>query len=119
MKSVIAVPARLESSRLPRKVLADIGGKAMLQRVLEQCALSKQASEVLLCTDSEELRDIAKGWGFNTVMTPASCSSGTDRIAFAAPNIDADVIINVQGDQPFIDPNVIDAVATEFCTSYT
>jgi len=114
MKSVIAVPARLESSRLPRKVLADIGGKAMLQRVLEQCALSKLATEVLLCTDSEELRDIAKGWGFNTVMTPASCSSGTDRIAFAAPNIDADVIINVQGDQPFIDPNVIDAVATEF-----
>ena len=114
MKSVIAVPARLESSRLPRKVLADIGGKAMLQRVLEQCALSKQATEVLLCTDSEELRDIAKGWGFNTVMTPASCSSGTDRIAFAAPNIDADVIINVQGDQPFIDPNVIDAVANEF-----
>ena len=114
MKSVIAVPARLESSRLPRKVLADIGGKAMLQRVLEQCALSKQATEVLLCTDSEELRDIAKGWGFNTVMTPASCSSGTDRIAFAAPNIDADVIINVQGDQPFIDPQIIDALSDHF-----
>ena len=116
MRIVVAVPARLESSRLPRKVLADIGGKAMLQRVLEQCAKAQRPDDVVLCTDSEELRDIATTWGFRTVMTPASCSSGTDRIAHAAKEIEADVIINVQGDQPFIDPLVIDRVASECVT---
>lgn len=113
MKCVVAVPARLESTRLPRKVLADIGGKAMLQRVLERCAAATKPSEVVLCTDSPELRQISKLWGFRSIMTSSSCTSGTDRIASVVDEIDADIIINVQGDQPFINPEVIDLVIDE------
>ncbi len=113
MKCVVAVPARLESTRLPRKVLADIGGKAMLQRVLERCATAAKPNEVVLCTDSLELQQISKLWGFRSIMTSSSCTSGTDRIASVVDEIDAEFIINVQGDQPFIDPEVIDLVVDE------
>ncbi len=116
MRSVVAVPARLESTRLPRKVLADIGGKAMLQRVLERCAEACKPDEVVLCTDSPELQQISKSWGFRSIMTSPSCTSGTDRIASVVNEIDADIIINVQGDQPFIDPKVIDLVIHECVT---
>ena len=116
MKSIVAVPARLESTRLPRKVLADIGGKAMLQRVLESCASAKLPAEVVLCTDSIELQEISKTWGFRVIMTAPTCTSGTDRIASVADQINADVVVNVQGDQPFIDPNVIDKIISEFET---
>lgn len=116
MRSIVAVPARLESTRLPRKVLADIGGKAMLQRVLESCALAKLPAEVVLCTDSTELLEISTAWGFRTIITASTCTSGTDRIASVADQIDADVVVNVQGDQPFVDPNVIDEIISEFET---
>jgi len=114
MRSIVAVPARLESTRLPRKVLADIGGKAMLQRVLESCAMAKLPAEVVLCTDSTELLEISTAWGFRAIMTAPTCTSGTDRIASVAEQIDADIVVNVQGDQPFIDPNVIDEIISEF-----
>lgn len=86
----------------------------MLQRVLDQCATATRAHDVFLCTDSDELRDIASGWGYRTLMTPASCTSGTDRIALAAQQLDHDVIVNVQGDQPFVDPKMIDSVIADF-----
>jgi 3-deoxy-manno-octulosonate cytidylyltransferase (CMP-KDO synthetase) len=86
----------------------------MLQRVLDQCAKATRAHDVFLCTDSDELRDIASGWGYRTLMTPASCTSGTDRIALAAQQLDHDVIVNVQGDQPFVDPKMIDSVISDF-----
>ena len=86
----------------------------MLQRVLDQCAKATRAHDVFLCTDSDELRDIVSGWGYRTLMTPASCTSGTDRIALAAQQLDHDVIVNVQGDQPFVDPKMIDSVIADF-----
>ena len=86
----------------------------MLQRVLDQCAKATRAHDVFLCTDSDELRDIASGWGYRTLMTPASCTSGTDRIALAAQQLNHDVIVNVQGDQPFVDPKMIDSVIADF-----
>jgi len=86
----------------------------MLQRVLDQCAKATRAHDVFLCTDSDELRDIASGWGYRTLMTPASCTSGTDRIALAAQQLDHDVIVNVQGDQPFVDPKMINSVIADF-----
>lgn len=122
MHCVVAVPARLESSRLPGKVLADIGGKPMLQRVLERCARARDADAVVLCTDSEDLIDRAGSWGFAALLTSPSCESGSERLASVADqlvargggNAEDTLIINVQGDQPFIDPAVIDAMATEF-----
>ena len=125
-KCVVAVPARLQSSRLPNKVLADIGGKPMIQRVLERCRESSAVDTVVLCTDSQELQQRASAWGFPVLMTAESCSSGSDRIASVAdallalawgdttPVAEQTAVINVQGDQPFIDPQVIDAMAAEF-----
>ena len=125
-KCVVAVPARLQSSRLPNKVLAEIGGKPMIQRVLERCRESTAVDTVVLCTDSQELQQRAEAWGFPVLMTAESCSSGSQRIASVAdalmslawgdatPVADQTAVINVQGDQPFIDPQVIDAMAAEF-----
>ena len=84
-RSVVAVPARLASSRLPGKVLADIGGKPMIQRVLEQCAKADGPAEVVLCTDSEQLQQMAQDWGFSVLMTSSNCSSGSERIASVWP----------------------------------
>ncbi len=123
MQCVVAVPARLESSRLPNKVMADIGGRPMLQRVLECCRGARSPAAVVLCTDSDRLRQAAEDWGFPVLMTSPACSSGSDRLASVVDQLVAlaggsdpaqTVIINVQGDQPFIDPDVIDAMAEEF-----
>jgi len=131
-RCLVAVPARLESSRLPNKVMADIGGQPMLRRVLERCRQSRRAAAVVLCTDSDLLRQEAEAWGFPVLMTAASCSSGSDRLASVVealmalaaeatagpqsgpPDPARTVIINVQGDQPFLDPAVIDAMAEAF-----
>ncbi len=126
MRFVVAVPARLESSRLPSKVLADIGGKPMIQRVLERCALARRPAAVVLCTDSGDLLRAAEAWGFPALATSPACDSGSQRIASVLEAIVAlagapeeedraeTVIINVQGDQPFLDPAVIDAMADAF-----
>ena len=122
MRFVVAVPARLESARLPGKVMADIGGKPMLQRVLERCCQARCAATVVLCTDSQELIASATAWGVTAVATSSACTSGSERIASVAQHLltisastaSETVIINVQGDQPFIDPAVIDALAGEF-----
>ncbi len=126
MRFVVAVPARLDSARLPGKVMADIGGRPMIQRVLERCALARRPVAVVLCADSEALVTAAKGWGFPALLTSQDCSSGSERLASALEAIVAlaggqagaplseTVVVNVQGDQPFIDPEVIDAMAVEF-----
>jgi len=122
MHCVVAVPARLESSRLPGKVLADVGGKPMLQRVLEGCARASGPAAVVLCADSQYLIDCAAAWGFDALLTSPSCASGSERLASVADQLVArgggnatdTLIINVQGDQPFIEPEVIDAMADEF-----
>lgn len=134
-RSIVAVPARLSSSRLPGKVLADIGGKPMIQRVLEQCAKASGPVEVVLCTDSEQLQKLARDWGFSVLMTSPDCSSGSERIASVADQLvarawgetvdgwDSQVrkerltstaVINVQGDQPFLDPGVLTDMVKEF-----
>ena len=123
MRFVVAVPARLESSRLPGKVMADIGGKPMLRRVLERCRQARRPESVVLCTDSDDLLEHAAAWGFPAVATSPACASGSERIASVVERMVAlagggpaeqTVILNVQGDQPFIDPAAIDAMAAEF-----
>ena len=123
MRFVVAVPARLESSRLPGKVMADIGGRPMLRRVLERCRQARRPEAVVLCTDSDDLLEHAAAWGFPAVATSPACASGSERIASVVERMVAlaggapaeqTVILNVQGDQPFIDPAAIDAMATEF-----
>ena len=102
------IPARLESTRLPGKVLAEINGRPMLRHVYDRAKLAKLPSEVLIATDSEEIAQHARSWGARAVMTSADCSCGTDRIASMVDQLDAEIIINVQGDEPLIDPDLID-----------
>jgi 3-deoxy-manno-octulosonate cytidylyltransferase (CMP-KDO synthetase) len=122
MRCVVAVPARLESARLPGKVMADIGGKPMLQWVLERCRRARRPEAVVLCTDNDSLMRAAAEWGFAALATETACRSGSERIASVVDQVVAlggapaeqTVILNVQGDQPFVDPATIDALAEEF-----
>jgi 3-deoxy-manno-octulosonate cytidylyltransferase (CMP-KDO synthetase) len=116
LKFLVAVPARLESSRLANKVLADIGGEPMLKRVLDGAARAQRVHRVVLCTDSDELVTAARTWGYDALMTSPDCTSGSERIASVCDRFDADIVINVQGDQPFVDAAIIDAMADVFAS---
>lgn len=108
MKSIVAIPARLESTRFPRKLLVDINGHPMLWHVYQAVMRSESIESVWILTDSEEIFDIGSSWGANVLMTDKSCPSGTARIASVADKLDADLIINVQGDEPLIKSYVVD-----------
>ena len=108
MKIICIIPSRLASQRLPEKALADIHGKPMIQHVYERAKRSSMLTDVLVATDSERIESAVKKFGGNAVMTPVDIQSGSDRIAFAARSLDADIIVNVQGDEPLIEPGMID-----------
>ncbi len=112
MNNIVIIPARLGSSRLPRKVILDICGKPMIQHVYEAAKKAKNIDEVYIATDSKEVEDICKTFTSNIIMTSQDHESGTDRLAEAVQKIDAENIINVQGDEPLIDPNLIDELAS-------
>ncbi|MBM3390755.1 MAG: 3-deoxy-manno-octulosonate cytidylyltransferase [Betaproteobacteria bacterium] len=115
MSFKVVIPARYASSRLPGKPLADIAGKPMVVRVAERAALSG-ASEIMVATDHEDVRVAVAGHGFDAVMTRPDHPSGTDRIAEVVAHRgwgDDALVVNVQGDEPFIDPGLIDQVARE------
>ncbi len=115
MKVLCVIPARFSSSRLPGKPLADIAGKPMIQRVYERARLAERPAEVIVATDHELVFETVKGFGGKAVMTSPAHLTGTDRLAEVAKMYpDADVIINVQGDEPLIAPQVIDALAGVF-----
>jgi len=95
-------------------VLADIGGHPMLRRVLDGVSKAPSLAEVVLCTDSAEVADHARGWGYRVLMTSPDCSSGSERIASVIDQLQGDVIINVQGDQPFVDPDIVESMCAVF-----
>lgn len=110
MSVAIIIPARLQSTRLARKLLLDLGGKSVLQRTYEQALKAKRAQNVVIATDAVEIAAAASAFGARAIMTREDHPSGTDRIAEAAQSIEADVIVNIQGDEPEIDPDHIDAL---------
>jgi 3-deoxy-manno-octulosonate cytidylyltransferase (CMP-KDO synthetase) len=112
MKTVVAIPARLKSTRFPRKVLADIHGKPMLWHVCQGVSQAKMIDEIWVLTDSEEVYEAAGSWGIKTVMTAEDCPSGTDRIASVVSVLDAEIIVNVQGDEPTIAGSVVDLMVS-------
>lgn len=114
MRKIVVIPARLNSSRLPNKILLDLNGKTIVQKVYEQCKKAKNIDEVYIATDSLEVEHSCKNFTQNIIMTKNTHESGTDRIAEAVLNIECDIIINVQGDEPFINPNLIDLLADSF-----
>ncbi len=107
MKTVVVIPARYGSMRFPGKVLALLRGKPIVQWVWE-CAVKSKADQVLVATDDSRIMDAVTSFGGKAVMTSPDHPSGSDRIMEAVQNIDADVIINVQGDEPSMPPELID-----------
>lgn len=109
------IPARYGSTRLPGKPLAMIGDKPMIQRVYEQVSKATEIEQVIVATDDQRVYDAVVAFGGQAMMTRPDHLTGTDRLAeVAATHTEIDVIINVQGDEPLIDANVIDALAREF-----
>lgn len=106
---VVVIPARYDSSRLPGKPLADIGGQPMIRRVYEKAAAAPGVDAVLVATDDERIRAAVVGFGGVAVMTSPSHPSGTDRIAEAVAAVDAEIVVNVQGDLPLLDPGSVAA----------
>ena len=113
MKVIGIIPARYASSRFPGKPLVMIEGKSMIQRVYERAKASRMLDEVLIATDDERIAAHAKSFGADVVMTSGDHPSGTDRCyeAYHMYGKQADYILNIQGDEPFLDPVQIDELA--------
>jgi len=108
MRKIIIIPARYASTRLPGKPLREIGGKPIIQWVYEKAMESKLKDEVVIATDDERIRDGALAFGAVVAMTSPDCRSGTDRCMDAIQGRDADIIVNLQGDEPFIRADMVD-----------
>ena len=109
------VPARLNSVRLPRKILADLNGKPLIVHVMERALEAKSLDKVILAVDSEETIKTLEQYNFDMVLTSSNHVSGTDRIAEVIDEIpDAEIIINIQGDEPLIEADVIDSLVDSF-----
>ena len=111
LKVLGVIPARYMSTRLPGKPLADICGKPMIQWVWEQSKKSRNLSRVLVATDDERIQEAVLEFGGDCIMTPGDFDSGTDRVAWAVRSFSEEIIVNIQGDEPFIEPANIDLVA--------
>jgi len=115
MKILCVIPARYSSTRLPGKPLADIAGKPMIQHVYERAKMANRPATVLIATDHKLVYEAVESFGGQAMMTSPDHPTGTDRLAEVAENFpDVDVIINVQGDEPLIEPKVIDDLAAAF-----
>ncbi len=108
MKAVAVIPARYGSQRFPGKMLEDLGGKPLFVRTVERARQAKRLEGVLVATDDPRIAEAADRERIPVKMTRADHPSGTDRIAEAVAELDAEVIVNVQGDEPFMDPALID-----------
>ena len=107
-RTVAIVPARLASTRLPGKALIDIAGKPMVCWVAERARLARNVDRVIVATDSQQIADAVEARGFEAILTSAHHTSGTDRVAEVVAQIpDAEIVVNVQGDEPLISPETI------------
>lgn len=102
MNILAAIPARLQSSRFPEKILQKLGGIPVLQRVLHRVQLSGVFSHVVALVDDVRVQQLVREWGFEALMTDTKCNSGTERIVSILPKLPGDFIVNIQGDEPFI-----------------
>lgn len=106
---VAVIPARYQSTRLPGKPLALIDGKPMIEHVCRRAELARTVDAVVVATDDERIARAVDGFGHVAVMTRASHATGTDRLAEVAEHLRCDVVVNIQGDEPLIDPAAVDA----------
>jgi len=105
----VIIPARYKSTRFPGKSLIDINGKPMIIRVVEIACKAVGKENVFVATDDERISDVIENYGYNYIMT-TDCPSGTDRVAQASRLMEADIVLNVQGDEPLLNPNDIERV---------
>lgn len=116
MKITAVIPARFASTRFPGKALADIMGKPMVQHVYERTAQAGLVSDVIVATDDERIAEVVRAFGGRVEMTSKDHETGTDRLAEVAARCDADIIVNVQGDEPLIEPAMIDEAVAPLAT---
>jgi len=116
MKVVGIIPARYASTRFEGKALADLCGKPMIQHVYERSKQASSLDDVIVATDDERIFNVVKDFGGKVAMTSKSHPSGTDRIAEVARSLDAEIVVNIQGDEPLIQPAMIDEVVAPFMT---
>ena len=117
MRVVVIIPSRYGSTRFNGKPLANICGKPMIQWVCQRAMKARCVDSVYVATDDGRIRDAVHGFGGDVIMTSSKCRSGTDRVAEAAEWLDldrGDVVVNIQGDQPLVDPRCFDAVVQPF-----
>lgn len=114
LKYAVIIPARYKSSRFPGKPLVEICGKPMIQHVWQLCCEAVGADKVYIATDDDKIAVAVKDFGGQTIITSDTCLTGTDRLAEANQQLDCDFIINVQGDEPLINPNDIRSVIDEY-----
>jgi 3-deoxy-manno-octulosonate cytidylyltransferase (CMP-KDO synthetase) len=117
--AIAVIPARYDASRLPGKALADIGGRPMIEHVYRRTASARSIQSVIVATDDERIFRVVHAFGGVARMTSPSHQSGTDRIAEIASGLDAAVIVNVQGDEPLIEPEMIDEAVAPFSADST
>ena len=136
IKSVIVIPARIDSKRLPKKILKNIGDEPLIKKVLTQCISEFKKKEIIICTDSMDVISLTEKWGYKSIITSNKCTSGTERISSALKEIikyswekdnisDSEyinlakktLIINVQCDQPFLDPKILKKIKEIFLRS--
>jgi 3-deoxy-manno-octulosonate cytidylyltransferase (CMP-KDO synthetase) len=117
MKITAIIPARYASTRFPGKALADIGGKPMIQHVYERTLKASLVSRVIVATDDRRIAEAVTRIGGEAVMTSDAHETGTDRLAEVAQGLDSDLVVNVQGDEPLIDPAMIDQAIEPFLGS--
>ena len=111
-KVVVVIPARYGSTRLPGKPLVLLAGKSMIQRVYERAKLSERASQVIVATDDERILKAVEGFGGEARMTRPDHRTGTERVAEVAAHVTGEVFVNVQGDEPLLDPAAVDTAVT-------
>lgn len=116
MKSIGIIPARFASSRFEGKPLADILGKPMIQHVYEGACRSQLLHKVIVATDDERIYDAVKKFNGNVIMT-SECSTGTERVAVVAKELTCDIVLNIQGDEPLLQPEHIDLMLQPFITT--
>jgi 3-deoxy-manno-octulosonate cytidylyltransferase (CMP-KDO synthetase) len=108
-KVVVVIPARYGSTRLPGKPLVSLAGKPMIQRVYERAKMAGRVDQVIVATDDERIVKAVEGFGGQARMTRADHRTGTERVAEVAAHVEGDVFVNVQGDEPLLDPAAVDA----------
>jgi 3-deoxy-manno-octulosonate cytidylyltransferase (CMP-KDO synthetase) len=111
-KVVVVIPARYGSTRLPGKPLVSIAGKPMIQHVFERAKLAQCVNQVIVATDDERIVKAVEAFGGEARMTRSDHRTGTERVAEVAAHVEGDVFVNVQGDEPLLDPAAVDAAVT-------